>query len=336
MRFSLQNNTSDSNINVLYNSAQASNPSLFSNRTTQYSYGFNGKENDNEVKGTGSQQDYGMRIYDPRLGKFLSVDPLQAEYPELTPYQFASNRPVDGIDRDGLEYEAVFGTAWSSSGYDPNSANQESVAQDFIDDFKETMKDPETYKGAIRGMTPFVLGGMGLIMTGGVGAGFIAEADATAVSASFDEAAIARAASRVEQSRPVLAVSNTVKVEQATAATEASSEGLASSYEFQHAVRQSLKDGKFDFGKAKSLVPEGTQNTFYPSKKIDVGEKYIFQNEGNYVELKWHSPHRSAPAGLNSASGNTAQIKVNDTYLNQNGSFTPNNKTNETHIPLKK
>src|SRR5690606_4468651 len=38
-----------------------------------YRYGFNGKENDNEVKGEGNQQDYGMRIYDPRLGKFLSV-----------------------------------------------------------------------------------------------------------------------------------------------------------------------------------------------------------------------------------------------------------------------
>ena len=71
---------------------------------TLYRYGFNGKENDNEVKGTGNQQDYGMRIYDPRVGKFLSVDPISNEYPELTPYQFASNRPVDGIDLDGLEY----------------------------------------------------------------------------------------------------------------------------------------------------------------------------------------------------------------------------------------
>jgi hypothetical protein len=35
-----------------------------------YKYGFNGKENDNEVKGEGNQQDYGMRIYDPRLGRF--------------------------------------------------------------------------------------------------------------------------------------------------------------------------------------------------------------------------------------------------------------------------
>ena len=34
-----------------------------------YRYGFNGKENDNEVKGEGNQQDYGLRIYDPRLGR---------------------------------------------------------------------------------------------------------------------------------------------------------------------------------------------------------------------------------------------------------------------------
>ncbi|RFS18646.1 hypothetical protein DVR12_27425 [Chitinophaga silvatica] len=68
-----------------------------------YRYGFNGKENDNEVKGEGNQQDYGMRIYDPRIAKFLSVDPITKKYPELTPYQFASNSPIYGIDLDGLE-----------------------------------------------------------------------------------------------------------------------------------------------------------------------------------------------------------------------------------------
>jgi RHS repeat-associated protein len=68
-----------------------------------YRYGFNGKENDNEVKGEGAQQDYGMRFYDPRLGKFLSVDPLASSYPWYTPYQFAGDTPVWAIDVDGLE-----------------------------------------------------------------------------------------------------------------------------------------------------------------------------------------------------------------------------------------
>ena len=72
--------------------------------TNGYRYGFNGKEEDDEVKGDGNQQDYGMRIYDPRLGKFLSVDPLTQKYPYLTPYQFASNSPISGIDLDGLEF----------------------------------------------------------------------------------------------------------------------------------------------------------------------------------------------------------------------------------------
>ena len=68
-----------------------------------YRYGFNGKENDNDVKGLGNQQDYGMRIYDPRLGKFLSVDPISKGYPWYTPYQFAGNKPIWAIDLDGLE-----------------------------------------------------------------------------------------------------------------------------------------------------------------------------------------------------------------------------------------
>ena len=68
-----------------------------------YRYGFNGKENDNDVKGQGNQLDYGMRIYDPRLGRFLSVDPLGQSYPWYTPYQFAGNMPIAFIDLDGLE-----------------------------------------------------------------------------------------------------------------------------------------------------------------------------------------------------------------------------------------
>jgi RHS repeat-associated protein len=76
----------------------------YNNGTTKdYRYGFNGKENDNEVKGEGNQQDYGMRIYDPRLGKFLSVDPLKDEFPWNSPYAFAENDVINNIDLDGAE-----------------------------------------------------------------------------------------------------------------------------------------------------------------------------------------------------------------------------------------
>ncbi len=68
-----------------------------------YRYGFNGKESDNEVKGEGGQQDYGMRVYDPRIGRFLSVDPLARDYPWNSPYAFAENDPINFIDLDGLE-----------------------------------------------------------------------------------------------------------------------------------------------------------------------------------------------------------------------------------------
>ena len=67
-----------------------------------YRYGFNGKEKDSEWN-SGNVYDYGFRIYDPRIAKFLSVDPLSPEYPMLTPYQFASNTPIMAIDLDGLE-----------------------------------------------------------------------------------------------------------------------------------------------------------------------------------------------------------------------------------------
>jgi RHS repeat-associated protein len=74
------------------------------NNGRTYKFGFNGKMNDDEVKGgLGNQQDYGMRIYDPRVGRFLSLDPLQAKYPFYTPYSFAGNKPIVFIDRDGEE-----------------------------------------------------------------------------------------------------------------------------------------------------------------------------------------------------------------------------------------
>ena len=70
---------------------------------SNYRFGFNGKEDDNEAKGLGNWQDYGLRIYDPRLGKFASVDPLARDYPWNATYSFAEDSPIKYIDLDGGE-----------------------------------------------------------------------------------------------------------------------------------------------------------------------------------------------------------------------------------------
>ena len=66
-----------------------------------YRYGFNGKESDDEVKGSKNSLDFGARIYDPRLGRFLSLDPRIREFPDLSPYVYAANNPIFLIDENG-------------------------------------------------------------------------------------------------------------------------------------------------------------------------------------------------------------------------------------------
>ncbi len=80
--------------------------------STAHRYGYNGKENDNDVKVDGGQQDYGFRIYDPRVARFLSVDPLAYKYHHLSGYIFCRNDPVNFIDTDGREpIKPLVGTA---------------------------------------------------------------------------------------------------------------------------------------------------------------------------------------------------------------------------------
>jgi len=68
-----------------------------------YKYGFNGKEKDDEIKGAGNSLDFGARIYDSRLRRWLAVDPLQSKYPNQSPYNYCSNDPIVFIDPDGME-----------------------------------------------------------------------------------------------------------------------------------------------------------------------------------------------------------------------------------------
>jgi len=67
-------------------------------------YGYNGKENDNEVKGTGKQIDFGARIFDTRVSRFLSLDPLKTQFAFQSPYIYAGDSPINSVDKNG-EYK---------------------------------------------------------------------------------------------------------------------------------------------------------------------------------------------------------------------------------------
>ena len=61
------------------------------------------KELSGELKGSGNSLDFGARIYDSRLGRWMSVDPLTKEYPKTTPYHFVKNKPIFLKDIDGKD-----------------------------------------------------------------------------------------------------------------------------------------------------------------------------------------------------------------------------------------
>jgi len=70
-------------------------------------------EKDDEIKGNGNSLDFGARIYDPRLGRWLSLDPLMSDFPDESPYTFAFNNPILLIDENGNEPNKAQSGSWT-------------------------------------------------------------------------------------------------------------------------------------------------------------------------------------------------------------------------------
>ena len=70
---------------------------------SKYKYGFNGMEKDDDINVNGGSYDFGARIYDSRLGRWLSLDPLMVKYPFLSPYVGLADNPILYIDFDGRD-----------------------------------------------------------------------------------------------------------------------------------------------------------------------------------------------------------------------------------------
>ena len=73
-----------------------------------YRRGFNGMEKDDEVKGAGNSYDYGARMYDARVGRWMSVDNIVKL--DLSSYQYARLNPIIYIDGDGNDEHIFWNT----------------------------------------------------------------------------------------------------------------------------------------------------------------------------------------------------------------------------------
>jgi RHS repeat-associated protein len=64
-------------------------------------YGFNGKEKDDELFGSGNSCDFVERMLDSRTGRWLTTDPKTKKFPSISPYAYVANSPIWAIDPDG-------------------------------------------------------------------------------------------------------------------------------------------------------------------------------------------------------------------------------------------
>lgn len=62
-------------------------------------YGYQGQKMDDEIKGEGNSYVTEYRLLDPRLGRWLSVDPIAHHY--QSPYCSMDNNPIYYVDPDG-------------------------------------------------------------------------------------------------------------------------------------------------------------------------------------------------------------------------------------------
>jgi RHS repeat-associated protein len=153
----------------------------YSNSDFNYNYSFNGMEKDNEAKGDGNQLFTLYRVYDTRLGRWLSVDPEEMSYPDVAPYISMDNNPNVNIDPEGDDWwdnvnglargsiDNVMGTDLRSS-YKPNNYKTYNNSLRSVDAMFTVSSATLTYLGTNK----IAAGTTGLISSGvvaGTGAG---------------------------------------------------------------------------------------------------------------------------------------------------------------------
>lgn len=118
--------------------------------TGGYRYGFNGQEKDDEVYGAGNLNSFEYRIYNSRIGRFMSIDPHSDSYPNWNPYNFVFDNPLVLIDPDGRDpiYGKNFWGNVKLIGDDGKKDNKSYLVRGKVKrDVKSATKEKKDYTG---------------------------------------------------------------------------------------------------------------------------------------------------------------------------------------------
>jgi RHS repeat-associated protein len=106
---------------------------------SKYRFGFNGKEDDKEIYGEGNAVDFGDRMYDARIGRWLKVDMAAKNAPGWTPFRFGFNNPLRYNDPNGnWESDGHFWTVYYVSmamGIKKQTAYMIAYAAEYYDNY---------------------------------------------------------------------------------------------------------------------------------------------------------------------------------------------------------
>ncbi|MGJ8661630.1 MAG: T6SS effector amidase Tae4 family protein, partial [Bacteroidota bacterium] len=112
----------------------------------EYRYAYNGMELDNEVSGNGNSYTTEFRQYDPRLGRWKSLDPLMVKFPWMSPYVAFNNNPILFTDPLGLESEVEGGGNPHDYGVDPDEGSEHADAPKIDPMLNESTTTPQIQK----------------------------------------------------------------------------------------------------------------------------------------------------------------------------------------------